>query len=89
MCLVCHAHGAPFGNAASDTYRDAGGVSAKVTETITLDGLVGGCFGGTNDVLFAKAGVTWAPSSDTKAGANIEVHDNGGYRGELTASKSF
>ena len=82
------AHGAPFGNAASDHYRLAAGVSAAVTETITLTGSVGGYFGATQG-MFGKAGVAWAPGGGTTAGASIEVHDNGGYRGEVTAGKTF
>lgn len=80
-----------------DTYQIEAGVSAKVTETVTLTGAVGVTDG--DDVstfynpdpfaFYGKAGVAWAPGGGFAASSNVTVSSLGGYKWVFKASKSI
>ena len=85
------------------TYQVEAGVSAAVTETVTLNGAVGITDGsdvvgpaGASDTynpdpfaFYGKAGVAWAPGGGFTAGSNVTVSSLGGYKWVFTAAKSI
>jgi Porin subfamily. len=83
----------------TDTVRIRLGAEAAVTETITLTAGIGTYFGdgvmgngGTDideNLIFGDVGVAWAPGGGFTSAAKLEFNDEGGYRGEFTAAKSF
>lgn len=83
----------------TDTVRIRLGAEAAVTETITLTAGVGTYFGdgvmgngGTDideNLIFGDVGVAWAPGGGFTSAAKVEFNDEGGYRGEFTAAKTF
>ncbi|GLQ56253.1 porin [Devosia nitrariae] len=88
----------------TDTVRIRLGASAAVTETITLTAGVGTYFGDgvfgnggagasprdiDENLIFGDVGVAWAPGGGFTSAAKVEFNDEGGYRGEFTAAKSF
>jgi len=89
--------------AQTDTTRLQAEIAAGVTETVTLTAALGGYFGSgvyapdrvtgvvahVDNLYFGKAGVKWAPGTGFEAAANVEVNNQGGYRTEFTAKKSF
>jgi hypothetical protein len=83
------------GHDGTDTQRVAASAAVAVTETLTLSAEAGGFFGngvtapGDDTILYGKVGVVWAPGPKTSVGANVEVHDDGAWRTELTTAQSF
>jgi hypothetical protein len=80
-----------------DTYQVEAGISAAVTETITLTGAVGVTDG--DDVstpynpdpfaFYGKAGVAWAPGGGFTSSSNVTVSSLGGYKWVFKAAKSI
>jgi len=81
------------GGAAYDVYQVEAGVSAAVTETITLTGAVGA----TNStratshglVFYGSGGLAWAPGGGFTSGASLTVNSLGGYKAVFTAAKDI
>lgn len=76
--------------------RVQGDISAAVTENITLTAAIGAFFGpgvvvpsGDNNLIYGRVGVGYNPGGGFTAGANLEVNDEGGWRTEVTGSKTF
>jgi len=72
------------------------GVSAAVTEAITLSGAVGGYqsnnptgFHEINNDYYGKVGVAWNPGGGFLSSATFEAHSDGGYKTVFKASKSI
>jgi hypothetical protein len=77
-----------------ETTRIRLGAVADVTETLSVAAAVGTIFGDGVDaddenILFGEIGLNWKPGGNFTSGAKIEVNDEGGYRTEVTASKTF
>jgi len=96
--------GTSDGSTAYDLWQVEAGLSAAVTETVTLTGAVGYTdsgrtgFGSTSPAplyngdpaaFYGKAGVAWAPGGGFTAGSNITVSSLGGYEWVFTAAKSI
>lgn len=67
------------------------GVSAAVTEAITLSGSVGAYMGDgtiTSD-YYGVGKVTWSPGGGFTSSASIEAHSDGAYKAVFKASKSI
>src|SRR5690606_33824307 len=82
------------GSTGAETARVQAEASAAVTETITLTAAVGAYFGSgvvtpDGNIIYGRAGIGYAPGGNLTAGANIEVNDEGGWRTEFNASKTF
>jgi hypothetical protein len=82
------------GGAAYDVYQVEAGVSAAVTETLTLTGAVGA----TNStrpatshglVFYGSGGLAWAPGGGFTSGASLTVNSLGGYKAVFTAAKDI
>jgi len=72
------------------------GLSAAVTETITLTGAIGAtestdpvAIPSGSVVYYGKAGVAWAPGGGFTTGASVSATSIGGYKAVFTASKSI
>lgn len=82
---------------AADTYQVEAGISAAVTETVTLTGAIGVTDG--DDLVdpygpdplayYGKAGVAWAPGGGFTSSSAITVSSLGGYEWVFKASKSI
>jgi len=85
--------------AAYDLWRVEAGLSASVTETITLSAAVGyerstaavaapGNLNGTSD-FYGTAGLAWAPGGGFTSSSSITVNSLGGYKAVFKAAKSI
>jgi len=78
---------------AYNTWQVEAGVSAAVTETITLTGLVGATDSTipatAGLVFYGQAGLAWAPGGGFTAGTSLKVNSLGGYKATFTAAKSI
>jgi hypothetical protein len=94
----------PVTGGETDTVRIRLGAEAAVTETITLTAGIGTYFGDgvfgnggagaspidiDENLIFGDVGVAWAPGGGFTSAAKVEFNDEGGYRGEFTAAKTF
>jgi hypothetical protein len=85
--------GVDEGTAAYTVYQVEAGLSAAVTETITLTGAVGA----TNStrvtnhglVFYGSGGLAWAPGGGFTSGASLTVNSLGGYKAVFTAAKDI
>jgi len=68
------------------------GISAAVTEAITLSGSLGAyqdSNGSVTSDFYGIGKVTWSPGGGFTSAAAIEAHSSGGYKATFTASKSI
>jgi hypothetical protein len=76
-----------------DVWQAEAGISAAVTETITLTGAVGATdstiVGNAGLVWYGKAGLAWAPGGGFTAGTSLKVDSLGAYKATFTAAKSI
>jgi hypothetical protein len=77
-----------------DLWQVEAGVSAAVTETITLTGAVGATDStivgsATPLAVYGSAGVAWAPGGGFTSSASISADSLGGYKAVFTAAKSI
>jgi len=78
--------------AAYDVYQVEAGLSAAVTETITLTGTVGATDStqaGDPLVFYGSAGVAWAPGGGFTSSASLAANSLGGYKAVFKAAKSI
>ncbi len=78
-----------FTNGTNNVTQVQAGISAAVTEAITLSGSVGAYEGdGTTPQDFYGIGkVSWSPGGGFSSSASLEAHSTGGYKAVYTASK--
>ena len=81
-----------------DVYQVEAGISAAVTETITVTGAVGvtdssetplAPFASNPLAIYGKAGVAWAPGGGFTSSSNVTVSSLGGYKWVFKAAKSI
>ncbi|MBN9306432.1 MAG: hypothetical protein BGO82_20280 [Devosia sp. 67-54] len=86
------------GAAAYDLWRVEAGLSAAVTESITLTAAAGyesttapavGTLGGPSSDFYGKAGVAWAPGGGFTSSTALTVNSLGGYKAVFKAAKSI
>jgi len=65
------------------------GVSAAVTETITLSGSIGYYMGDVASDFYGIAGVAWNPGGGATFSATAEAHQTGGYKIVVKGDKKF
>lgn len=68
------------------------GISAAVTEAITLSGSIGAYQDNNGTVtsdFYGIGKVSWAPGGGFAASASLEAHSSGGYKAAFVASKSI
>ena len=72
-------------------WQTEAGVSAAVTETITLTAAVGALAGDRSGgtIFYGKAGMAWAPGGGFDLSLNGQANSDGGYKGTFKASKSI
>jgi hypothetical protein len=78
--------------AAYNVYQVEAGLSAAVTETITLTGAVGATDStkaGDPLVFYGNAGVAWAPGGGFTSSASIGANSLGGYKAVFKAAKTI
>jgi hypothetical protein len=74
-----------------NAWQVEGGVSAAVTETITLTAAVGAINGNLSGgtIFYGKGGVAWAPGGGFTASINGEANTDGGYKATFKAAKDI
>ena len=76
-----------------DVYQVEAGLSAAVTETITLSGAVGATdstlLSAAGLALYGKAGVAWAPGGGFTASSDVNVNSLGAYKWTFKAAKAI
>ncbi len=76
-----------------EVYQVEAGISAAVTETITLSGAVGVTdsteASSAGLALYGKGGVAWAPGGGFTASSDVKVTSLGGYKWTFKAAKSI
>jgi hypothetical protein len=74
-----------------NAWQVEGGVSAAVTETITLTAAVGAIAGNLSGgtIYYGKGGVAWAPGGGFTASLNGEANTDGGYKATFKAAKDI
>jgi hypothetical protein len=71
-------------------YQVEAGVSAAVTESITLTAAIGAADSSISPAyVYGKAGMAWAPGGGFDLSLNGEANTLGGYKGTFKASKSI
>lgn len=85
--------GVDEGTAAYTVYQVEAGISAAVTETITLTGAVGATDStrvtSHGLVFYGSGGLAWAPGGGFTSGASLTVNSLGGYKAVFTAAKDI
>lgn len=78
-------------NGTENAWQVEGGVSAAVTETITLTAAVGAIQGNLSGgtIFYGKGGVAWAPGGGFTASINGEANTDGGYKATFKAAKDI
>jgi len=80
------------GVGANDVWQVEAGVSAAVTETITITAAVGAFDGnqpGDPMAFYGKAGLAWNPGGNFKASLDGQANTLGGYKATFKASKDI
>ena len=74
-----------------NAWQAEGGISAAVTETITLTAAVGAIQGDLSGgtIIYGKGGVAWAPGGGFTSSLNGEVNSDGGYKATFKAAKDI
>jgi hypothetical protein len=81
-----------FQGVADSTGQVEAGISAAVTETITLTAAAGyytSTIGGGVSAFYGKAGLAWAPGGGFTASTDLTVNSIGGYKAVFKAAKTI
>jgi len=81
--------GGRYWTGATDVAQAEAGVSAAITETITLTGAIGVVDGSVNSDFYGKAGLAWAPGGGFTSSISGEVNSLGGYKAVFKAAKTI
>ena len=81
-----------FRGVADDNYQVEAGISAAVTETLTLTAAVGAAdstAAGAVGFIYGKAGLAWAPGGGFTSSIEGQANTLGGYKATFKAAKSI
>jgi hypothetical protein len=81
-----------FAGVADNNYQVEAGVSAAVTETITLTAAVGAAdstAAGAAGLIYGKAGLAWAPGGGFTSSIEGQANTLGGYKATFKAAKTI
>jgi len=81
--------GGRYWTGAKDVGQAEAGVSALVTETLTLTGAVGVVSGTVGSDFYGKAGLLWNPGGGFTSSVSGEVNSLGGYKAVFKAAKTI